>query len=144
MVPVLEQEKDRLRGVIAFVQAQIFLRFQVRIAVRLYTSLLFILVPIISNFVGRSRYSPKYLPPFDLTGDNKMAEMQFVAGVSFFLFDLVDAVYINRLFFRNTRDIAPRLKYLFWLMNQDPMLPIAMCSFAIVCGVMMFQQRWAW
>eukprot|EP00392_Amoebophrya_sp_AT5.2_P001836 g1841.t1 len=102
--PVNQAEIARLRNVISFVQTHIFMRFQVRSCAKLYTSLLFVFVPLISEFIGNSSYSPGFIAYTDVATD-KRAEMQLVAGLSFLFVDAVEWAWLTSLAFRNADEM---------------------------------------
>lgn len=65
---------------------------------------MFVFVPLISEFIGNSSYSPGFIAYTDVATD-KRAEMQLVAGLSFLFVDAVEWAWLTSLAFRNADEM---------------------------------------
>ena len=108
---VSPSEIVRLKSVVSFVRTQIVLRFMARITVRLFTSLLFLSLPLVATFgVGRSSYSPGFIP---LSGESSESTKQIVVAVALLSVDIGDAFYLTRLYLQHSENLPALLKYVY-------------------------------
>ena len=108
---VSPSEIVRLKSVVSFVRTQIVLRFVARITARLFTSLLFLSLPLVATFgVGRSSYSPGFIP---LSGGSSESTKQIVVAIALLSVDIVDAFYLTRLYLQHSENLPALLKYVY-------------------------------
>lgn len=89
-VGVSQHECDVLRGISNAFQNVIFTRYQTRAAAKIYTSFVFLLVPLIARSTD-TKYLPGFFDPW------APGSSMFAAGVAFFATDIAEWAFLTRL-----------------------------------------------
>lgn len=138
--PVTEEEKYNFKDVVSIIQANIFMRYQVRAASKTFTALVFLFIPFVARFTP-TRYHA-YFSDFDFFGDEEISTKYRIAAITFFVVDLCEWVMLTVVHIRKTEFAAPMVRYLHGLLISRCKPLTVMCVFAAFSGVFLFQMKW--
>ena len=142
---VSQEELERLEHVLSFIQNHIFMRFQTRMSVKFFTSLNFLLVPLIA-MATPSGYAPDLIGeqwdpknPFDFS--NNHTSRYFIAGIAYLVMDLVEWILISWFAVKKSNSFQQRSEY-FYGMATDKDLRVVMILWITFTGVFMYHTIW--
>eukprot|EP00397_Hematodinium_sp_SG-2012_P019929 GEMP01020508.1.p1 GENE.GEMP01020508.1~~GEMP01020508.1.p1 ORF type:complete len:705 (+),score=56.41 GEMP01020508.1:90-2204(+) len=138
--PVTAEDKHNFQDVVAIIQTQIFMRYQVRAAAKIFTASVFLFVPLLARYTASS-YHP-FFSEFDFMGDSAISKRYRTAAITFLLVDIIEWVLFTHTLLRKADHAAQMTRYFYGLISCRDTPLIVMCFFAAFSGAFLFQTRW--
>jgi len=136
--PVSDIEKKIFLDVVNITQMQIYLRFQIRSTAKMFTSFIFIAIPLILGLTSAKNH-PNYAS-FDLSKPTKESNQYLLAMITFFVMDFSEYMYMTTFLIRNAKCGKEQVTLFRNQISQGHTLKI-MLFFAAFSGVFLFQTK---
>lgn len=144
---VTDEEAENLGMVIAFIQTQVYIRYTCRCWVKLFTSLCFFLMPLITR-LGKGWMSPGYIDP---TTTSKAGTQQWIAGIAFLCVDLAEMTIINRIMrgqeylydITTANVVETKAAYFIHLVNKDWKMAYGLFAWLGFMGCYLYHVAWS-
>mmetsp|Transcript_6409 Transcript_6409/g.15844 ORF Transcript_6409/g.15844 Transcript_6409/m.15844 type:complete len:976 (-) Transcript_6409:489-3416(-) len=134
VIPISREEQELLQSVVQAYQWFVFLRYQSRAGCKFFTSLIFVLAPLLSTLTPTAA-----MPGFKGLDDNRY----FIAGLTFLLVDVLEWGLITFVLqFKQSRDIHAKVDYYRQLLTKDRMTLFLLFTCSWVAGIFMFNVSW--
>jgi len=133
-LPVSQDDILLIEGVTDTFQMHVFIRYQVRIAVKLFTALNFLAVPMVaSNFP--TQFQPGFMSPFD---GSEAGRHLLYAGFIFLASDLLEFLIITRtILLRQSRNPKQKLQHFRNILSNNLVL-YGCATMTFYCGLFQF------
>eukprot|EP00397_Hematodinium_sp_SG-2012_P004537 GEMP01004549.1.p1 GENE.GEMP01004549.1~~GEMP01004549.1.p1 ORF type:complete len:1029 (+),score=181.46 GEMP01004549.1:206-3292(+) len=130
---------SHIQELVAIIQSQIFFRYQTLAAASLFSSAIFLFVPLAAQFTA-TRHHVRF-EEFDFFGVGEKSNRYRLAAILFLVMDITKWAGVTCFMIKNAKNPTAQMNFLSNMLSHRRTL-FAMGSVAVFMGVFLFHEKW--